>query len=103
MRSEVSIPMKERGETSLRALRESQKLTLIQVESRSRRIAELRGNPLFAFTAAWLSQVENRRLVPGIYKLTSLSEALMVPLPELLNCCGLLCKPKLVVEDMSES
>lgn len=92
MRSGESILMKEVGGSRLRALRKFRNLTLIQVASHSRRIAELRGNPQFAFTAAWLSQVENRRLLPGIYKLASLSEALMVPLPEILTCYKFLCK-----------
>ena len=90
-REEVTLT-KENGGAALRALRKCQKLTLLQAESRSREFAESRGIPRLGFTASWLSQVENRGLVPGIYKLASLNEALMVPLPEILNCYGILCR-----------
>lgn len=83
-REEVTL-IKENGGAALRALRKCQKLTLLQAEARSREIAELRGIPQYGFTASWLSHVETRRLVPTIYKFVGLSEALRVPLPEILR------------------
>jgi transcriptional regulator with XRE-family HTH domain len=73
----------------LRSIREDLRLTLKDVEKRSREIAELRQNPEYIFTAGRLSQVENSNSLPSLYKLATLSEIYAVPYADLLHFYGI--------------
>ncbi len=73
----------------LRSIREDLKLTLKDVEKRSREIAQLRQNPEYIFTAGRLSQVENSNSLPSLYKLATLSEIYAVPYADLLHFYGI--------------
>ncbi len=73
----------------LREIREKLNLTLREVETQSRRIAEGRQNTEYLFTAGRLSQVENSNSLPSLYKLASLCEIYRIPYPELLRFYGI--------------
>ncbi len=73
----------------LRSIREDLRLTLKDVEKRSREIAQLRQNPEYIFTAGRLSQVENSNSLPSLYKLATLSEIYAVPYADLLHFYGI--------------
>ncbi len=60
------------GET-LKSLRSRLGISMREVESFSRRIAEQEGNEDFYISNAWLSQIENKGSQPSIYKLFTLS------------------------------
>jgi transcriptional regulator with XRE-family HTH domain len=68
-------------------------LTLQEVESRSRRIALVRGQKEFIVTAGRLSQVETSSTTPSIYKLASLSQIYQKPYQELLQIYGVELDP----------
>lgn len=72
----------------LRQIREELRLTLKDVETRSREIAAARQNPEYLFTAGRLSQVENSFSLPSLYKLASLSQIYQMPYRELLRLYG---------------
>ncbi len=73
----------------LREIREKLSLTLREVETQSRRIAEGRQNTEYLFTAGRLSQVENSNSLPSLFKLASLSEIYQISYPELLRFYGI--------------
>lgn len=73
----------------LRELREELRLTLKDVETLSRRIAEARQNPEFFFSAGRLSQIENSNSLPSLYKLATLSEIYKARYDELLRIYGI--------------
>jgi len=73
----------------LRGIREQRCLTLKNVESQSRRIADTRNNPDYLFTAGRLSQVENSNSLPSLYKLATLGEIYRVRYAELLRLYGI--------------
>ncbi len=73
----------------LREVREKLSLTLRDVETQSRRIAEGRQNVEYLFTAGRLSQVENSNSLPSLYKLASLSEIYQISYAELLRFYGI--------------
>ena len=73
----------------LREIREKLRLTLKDVETHSREIAEARQSFEYLFTAGRLSQVENSSSLPSLYKLASLSEIYRVPYAELLRIYGI--------------
>lgn len=72
----------------LREIREKLGLTLKDVETQSRRIAEARETIDYLFTAGRLSQVENSNSVPSLYKLATLSEIYHLHYDELLRLYG---------------
>ena len=73
----------------LRAIREKLRLTLDEVEKRSRRIAKTRQNPEYLFTAGRLCQVEQSNSLPSIYKFASLSVIYQTSYAELLRIYGI--------------
>lgn len=73
----------------LHELREKHGLTLRDVETHSRQIAETRRNGEYFFSAGRLSQVENSNSLPSVYKLASLSEIYRVSYAELLRVYGI--------------
>jgi transcriptional regulator with XRE-family HTH domain len=59
-------------------------ITTRDVADLSQKIAEEEGNPEFAISNAWLTQIENSDSVPSIFKLYSLSAVLRVKFTDLL-------------------
>lgn len=72
----------------LREIREALGLTLRDVETQSRHIAEARQNIDYLFSAGRLSQVENSNSTPSLYKLASLSKIYHLHYDELLRLYG---------------
>ncbi len=72
----------------LREIREKLGLTLRDVETQSRRIAEARQSIDYLFSAGRLSQVENSNSTPSLYKLATLSEIYHLHYGELLRLYG---------------
>ncbi len=75
--------------TRLREVRERLGLTLREVETRSRRIAQVRENVEYRITTGRLSHVENSNSLPSLYKLASLSEIYSTPYADLLRLYGI--------------
>lgn len=73
----------------LREVRERLGLTLREVETRSRRIAQVRENVEYRITTGRLSHVENSNSLPSLYKLASLSEIYSTPYADLLRLYGI--------------
>ena len=73
----------------LRQIRDKLGLSTREVESRSRQIAQNEGNPEFAISNPWLSQIENSdAALSSIYKLFSLSAIYGVSYSHLLLLYG---------------
>lgn len=68
----ASVPSPEAGQR-LRAERVRTRLSTRDVERLSHKIAEEMNNQDYCISHAWLTQVENGKFTPGIYKLYSLS------------------------------
>ena len=62
----------ERAGDRLKRLREELGLTLRQVESQSRRLAQLKQNQDFFISRGWLNNIENGTFTPSIFKLYAL-------------------------------
>lgn len=80
------------GRTSgelLRALRKRRRLTLRDVTNLTRQIAEVQDNEEFAISPGRLSEIENKGVVPGIYRLYALGVVYRTDLRELLYCFGI--------------
>jgi transcriptional regulator with XRE-family HTH domain len=60
-----------------------------QVADHSERIAETEGNPEFCISNGWLTQIENSKAIPGIYKLYSLSIIYRIKITELFLLFGI--------------
>ncbi len=73
----------------LRELRRTFRLTMAQVEARSRRIAETRQNDHYMITAGRIRQIEAGCTLPSFYKLSSLAEIYQCSLLELLGLYGI--------------
>ena len=74
---------------SLRMFRERLGLTTRDVEARSLRIAEERHNREYYLSHAWVTDIENGKFKPSIYKIYSLSAIYHVGYTEVLSCFGL--------------
>jgi transcriptional regulator with XRE-family HTH domain len=84
----VRKPNASAGET-LRAFRERVGLTTREVEAKSQEIAEERHNPEFYVSHAWVTDIENGKFKPSIFKIYSLSAIYHVGYTEVLSCFGL--------------
>lgn len=73
----------------LKRLRERLGLTLREVESLSRRLAEQKQNNDFLVSRGWLNNVENGSYTPSIYKIYSLSVIYNDSWPNILSFFGL--------------
>ncbi len=73
----------------LREIRQKLNLTLRDVETQSRHIAETRQKIEYLFTAGRLSQVESSNSLPSLFKLASLSEIYQTPYEDLLRLYGI--------------
>jgi len=81
-------PSPSAGE-KLREYRERLGLTTRDVETRSQQIAEDRHNREYYLSHAWVTDIENGRFKPSIYKIYSLSAIYHVGYTEVLSCFGL--------------
>ncbi len=72
----------------LREIRERLGLTLREVETRSRRIAQVRENVEYRITTGRLSHIKNSNSLPSLYKLASLSEIYKTSYADLLRLYG---------------
>jgi transcriptional regulator with XRE-family HTH domain len=73
----------------LKELRVRLGLATRDVEERSRQIAEERHNREFHVSHAWLTEIENGKFTPGIFKLFTLSAIYGCKFPELLSFFGI--------------
>lgn len=64
-------------------------VTTREVEGFSRQLADSEGNEEFFISNAWVTQIENTRAVPSIYKLFSLAVVLRIRFPDLLLLYGI--------------
>lgn len=81
-------PSPSAGE-KLREYRERLGLTTRDVETRSQQIAEERHNREYYLSHAWVTDIENGKFKPSIYKIYSLSAIYHVGYTEVLSCFGL--------------
>jgi len=72
----------------LRAVRLLRNLTVREVASATRRIAERQDHEEFSISAGRLSEIENKGAVPNIYRLYSLAVVYQVDLREMLSWFG---------------
>src|SRR6267143_1961592 len=72
----------------LKALRESLKISLREVERHSRRFARLGGNNSFVIPHSSLSAIERQKALPNVYRLIALSAIYRVHFPDLLLIFG---------------
>jgi transcriptional regulator with XRE-family HTH domain len=88
----IAPKVETHGRTSgeiLRTVREQRHLTLRQVTEATRRIAITHHHEEFSMSSGRLSEVENKGVVPNIFKLYSLSIAYDVDLREMLSWFGI--------------
>jgi transcriptional regulator with XRE-family HTH domain len=69
----------------LRMIRQEWQLSLREVEERSRRIAQERGDSSYQVSASWLARLESDEHELSINKLTALAEIYSIPLDRLLR------------------
>lgn len=84
-------PLATQGHVSgeiLRALRQQHNLTLRQVAAATQRIAGAQDNEEFSISPGRLSQVENKGVVPSIFRLYSLAIVYHVDLRDLISWFG---------------
>jgi len=84
----VSTPSPEAGRR-LRAERLRVRLSTREVARRSRLIAEKRGNQEYCISHAWLTEVENGKSMPGLFRLHCLSLIYGRPFDELVGFYGI--------------
>lgn len=73
----------------LRSLRASVGLTIREVERRSQKLAETKGNPDYLVSHSWLRSIEQGEFTPSIYKFYSLSVIYHRGCEELLSFFGI--------------
>ena len=78
-----------RNPEQLKELRNRLGITIRDVESQSRRIAEAEENEEFLISNAWLTQIENTQSVPSIFKLYTLSTIYRIKFTDLLSLYGI--------------
>jgi transcriptional regulator with XRE-family HTH domain len=81
-------PSPSAGE-KLKELRVRLGLTTRDVEARSQQIADERHNREYYISHAWVTDIENGKFTPTIYKLYSLSAIYHIGYTEVLSCFGL--------------
>jgi|KBSMisStaDraftv2_1062788.scaffolds.fasta_scaffold15784_2 transcriptional regulator with XRE-family HTH domain len=84
----ASTPSPEAGRR-LKAERLRVRLSTREVARRSQEIADRRGNPEYCISHAWLTEVENGKSMPGIFRLHSLSLIYGRPFDELVGFYGI--------------
>jgi transcriptional regulator with XRE-family HTH domain len=71
--------------TKLRAIRQQLRLSLREVEQRSRRIAQERGDSSYRVSASWLARLERHVHRFTVNKLLALAEIYKIPIDQLLG------------------
>ena len=85
----------------LRQIRDKLGISTREVESRSRRIAESEGNPEFAISHPWLTQIENDdAALTSLHKLFSLASIYGMSVPELLLVIGVDSQKVVIYHDL---
>jgi transcriptional regulator with XRE-family HTH domain len=84
----LRTPSASAGE-KLRMFRELLGLTTRDVEARSQQIADDRHNREYYLSHSWVTDIENGKFKPSIYKIYSLSAIYRVGYTEVLACFGL--------------
>ena len=82
------VPSIRKPGEQLRDIRLRLGITVREVAEESQKIAELEGNPEFAISNPWLSQLENSSSVPSIFKLYSLSSIYRFKFTDLVALFG---------------
>lgn len=82
-------PIEKTPGLRLRALRTRLNLTLRDVAAATRMIAVEQDNDEFIVSTGLLSQVENKGLLPNVYRLYALAVVYEVALAEILHICGI--------------
>ena len=77
--------MKEENGLRLWAIRRQRQLTLREVEERSFRFAQARGNPSYRVSASWLYRLERQGHELTVNKLMTLAEIYKLPIEELFR------------------
>ena len=83
-----STPHAEAGKR-LQAERLRVRLSTREVAQLSHKIAELKKNPEYRISHAWLTEVENGKFMPGIFRLRSLSLVYGLPFDEIVAFFGI--------------
>jgi transcriptional regulator with XRE-family HTH domain len=83
-----SVMFSQRPSEQLKAIRTRLGITTREVAELSQRLADTEGNPEYAISNAWLTQVENSDSVPSIFKLYALSVIFRVKFNDLLMLFG---------------
>src|SRR5215813_5337303 len=81
-------PYAEAGKR-LQAERLRVRLSTREVAQRSRGLADLKKNPEYSISHAWLTEVENGKFMPGIFRLRSLSLIYGRPFDEIVGFFGI--------------
>jgi transcriptional regulator with XRE-family HTH domain len=85
----ASIPSRSDAGQRLRAERERLRLSTRQVESLSQQIAREKRSQEYALSHTWVSEIENGKFVPTLFKLYSLSVIYHRGLHEILDFFGI--------------
>jgi transcriptional regulator with XRE-family HTH domain len=80
--------LSQRPSEQLKALRTRLGITTREVAELSQKLADTEGNPEYAISNAWLTQVENSDSVPSIFKLYALSVIFRIKFNDLLMLFG---------------
>src|ERR1700745_3499293 len=78
----------QRPSEQLKAIRTRLVITTREVAELSQKLADTEGNPEYAISNAWLTQVENSDSVPSIFKLYALSVIFRIKFNDLLMLFG---------------
>ncbi len=78
----------QRPSEQLKAIRTRLRITTRDVAELSQKLADIEGNPEYAISNAWLTQVENSDSVPSIFKLYALSVIFRIKFNDLLVLFG---------------
>jgi transcriptional regulator with XRE-family HTH domain len=91
MYNNLAVPLRKTTDAGLklRCARERLQLRVRDVEQASLKIAEKYHNEAFAVRISLVSEIENRRRVPTIYRLYSLSAIYRIDLQEVLQWYGI--------------
>ena len=81
-------PVMDRPGEKLKQIRERLKLTYRDVAKASQQLAQRRGNHEFAIALSRLADIENKRVVPTIYRIYSLSTIYRLDFQEVLRWYG---------------
>jgi transcriptional regulator with XRE-family HTH domain len=88
LRLHSTLMLSQRPSEQLKAIRTRLGITTREVAELSQKLADTEGNPEYAISNAWLTQVENSDSVPSIFKLYALSVIFRIKFNDLLVLFG---------------